>query len=1044
MRNQHLYSGAFPAALIFLLSLFNIKQLTAQESFASVRGSVLTIDNEPVAGVSVVARNSKTNFTIGTTTDTSGVFTFSKIASGGPYSFTFSAVGFEDQTLSGYNIKPAVTLSLLLQMKSNMAALNEVVVVGYGTQKRKDLTGAVFSVKSEDIEDMSVTRIDQALLGKVAGVQVKPVSGQPGAAPQIRVRGIGSISAGASPLYVVDGFPTGSIETLNPNDIESMDILKDASATAIYGSRGSNGVIIINTKRGKTGKTAISFDTYQGWQKVSKVPEMMDAMEQAQYFHDGIRNRNIDEGKSVSGPANTWARPVPDIILDVLEGRNTYNRNALDEVLVTAPQSQYQISARGGNENIKFALSGEYFNQDGIVLNTNFKRYSVRANIDVKITNKLTVKFNLNPSITDQTALPVTGNQGENILGSAISVSNYYPLLDPEGNYFIFGGLSAQADFHNPLAIAREYKANQKGMRFLGNIETQYKFTDDLAFRVMLGGSYMGSRRMTFKPQLPVFFNNPASGSDSTFTSYNWLAEYTLNYNKTFGNHQIAALGGFTTQKERGDINSLFSNRYPNNLVPTLSAVSGLITNGTSETYQWSMLSYLGRVNYNYNSKYYITASLRSDGSSRFGADKKYGVFPSAAIAWRISNEEFLKNVKVLDELKLRVSYGETGNNNIGNYEQFATINYEKYAFGGNAVGGFSPGRLANPMLTWETQKSFNAGIDVSILKGRVAISADHFNSRNYNLLLNVNVPSVTGFSTALKNIGEVKNSGWEFILSTVNLDRKFKWTTNFNFSSYNNQVIKLGPEGDPIIAGDNITEVGKPIGMFYGFLTDGIFKTQAELDKGPIFNPGAADRSRVGDIRFKDISGPDGHPDGIINSFDNIIMGSPYPDFYYGMTNRFAYGNIGLSVSLQGSKGNEVYNTSFGSGSATRARVRVYDYNKNYWKSEQDPGDGVTPRPNDAPTGGVRLPSQRYLDKGSYLRINNITLDYVLPRNISQRLRMNTMRVYVSATNPFIFTDYIKYNPDVSLSDDPLRPGVESNDYPLPKSILIGLNLNF
>jgi TonB-linked SusC/RagA family outer membrane protein len=1028
-----------------LLVIFVLMSVSVYSQVASqVKGVVQNDNDEPLAGVSVIVRNTKNNFSVGTTTDSSGIFTFSRLPVGGPYSFSFTSVGYESQNLGGYNTQENTLLSLVVKLKQLSSSLEQVVVVGYGAQKRKDLTGAISSLKSTEIKDLAVTRIEQSLLGKIAGVQVKPVSGQPGAPPQIRIRGIGSISAGASPLYVVDGFPTGSIETLNPNDIESLDILKDASATAIYGSRGSNGVIIINTKRGRAGKTNISFDTYYGWQKVSKKPEMMDAKEQAQYFYDGIKNRNIDEGRSVTGPAGTWTRPVPAIITDVIEGRNTYDENALDAVLVTAPQQQYQLSANGGNENIRYALSGEYFDQDGIVLNTHFKRYSVRANIDAKLAKRLSVKINLNPSFTDQTALPVTGNQGENILGSAISVSNFYPLLNPDGSYFVFGGLAAQADFHNPLAIAREYKANQKGMRFLGNIETEYKISRDLAFRVLLGGSYVGTKGMTFKPQLPVFFNNPASGSDNASTSYNWLTEYTLNYNKSFGDHQIAALGGFTAQKERGDFNSLSSNRFPNNLVPTLSAVSGLITNGTSESYEWSMLSYLGRVNYNYSSKYYITASLRTDGSSRFGSNKKYGIFPSAALAWRISNEKFLEGIEFLNELKLRVSYGETGNNNIGNYEQFATINYEKYAFGGTAVGGFSPGRLANPMLTWETQKSFNVGLDASVLKGRVSFSVDRFQSRNYDLLLNVNVPSITGFSTALKNIGEVKNSGWEFVVSTINFDKKLKWTTNFNLSTYDNEVVKLGPEGDPIIAGDNITMIGQPIGMFYGFLTDGIFKTQAELATGPIFNPTAADRSRVGDIRFKDISGPAGKPDGIINSFDNTIMGSPYPDFYYGMTNRFSYQNIGLSISLQGSKGNEVYNTSFGSGSATRARVRVYDYNNNYWKSEQDPGDGVTPRPNDAPTGGVRLPSQRYLDKGSYLRINNITLDYILPASISQRLRLSTMRVYIGANNPFIFTDYIKYNPDVSLSDDPLRPGVESNDYPLPKTLLIGLNVNF
>ena len=1031
--------------VIGLLIAFVLMNLVVRAQVSSqVKGIVRNENNELLAGVSVIVRNTKNNFTAGTTTDSSGVFSFANLPAGGPYSFNITSVGYEPQTLGVYNTQENTVLSLVVKLKELTSALEQVVVVGYGAQKRKDITGSIASLKSSEIKDLAVTRIEQSLLGKIAGVQVKPVSGQPGAAPQIRIRGIGSISAGASPLYVVDGFPTGNIETLNPNDIESLDILKDASATAIYGSRGSNGVIIINTKRGRAGKTNIAFDAYHGWQELSKKPKMMNAREQAQYFHDGIKNRNIDEGANVSGPANTWTRPVPAIILDVLAGRNLRDEDALDAVLITAPQSQYQLTATGGNENIRFALSGEYFDQDGIVLNTHFKRYSLRANMDAKLSKKISVKINLNPSATDQTALPVTGNQGENILGSAISVSNFYPLLDSAGNYFIFGGLAAQADFHNPLAIAREYIANQKGMRFLGNIETEYKFLPELAFRILLGGSYSGSKGMTFKPQLPVFFNNPASGSDNSSASYNWLTEYTLNYNKSFGNHQLSALGGFTAQKERGDFNSLFSNRYPNNLVPTLSAVSGLITNGTSESYQWSMVSYLGRANYNYNNKYYVTGSIRTDGSSRFGANKKYGVFPSAALAWRISGEKFMEKIDFLNELKLRVSYGETGNNNIGNYEQFATINYEKYAFGGIAVGGFSPGRLANPLLTWETQKSFNIGIDASFLKSRIALSVDRFHSRNYDLLLNVSVPSITGFSTALKNIGEVKNSGWEFVLNTVNFNKKFRWTTDFNLSAYKNEVVKLGPEGDPIIAGDNITMIGKPIGMFYGFLTDGIFKTQAELAKGPIFNPTAADRSRVGDIRFKDVSGPHGKPDGVINSFDNTIMGSPYPDFYYGMTNRFSYSNFGLSVSLQGSQGNKVYNNSFGSGSATRARVRVYAYNNNYWKSELDPGDGMTPRPNDAPTGGVRLPSQRYLDDGSYLRINNITLDYTLPANISQRLKLQTARFYMGANNAFLFTNYTKYNPDVSLSDDPLRPGLESNDYPLPRTLLVGLNLNF
>lgn len=947
----------------------------------------------------------------------------------------------------GYKTREIVTgnqTNLIVSLDQTNSNLNDIVVVGYGSSRRKDLTGAVASLGSKDVKDLAVTRVDQALLGKVAGVQVKPVSGEPGVSPQIRIRGIGSISAGVDPLYVVDGVPTGSLETLNPNDVESIDVLKDASATAIYGSRGSNGVIIINTKRGKAGKTNISFDTYTGWQKVSKVPVMMNAREQAKYFYDGILNRNLDAGNNVTGPPGSWVQPVPAIILDVLEGRNTTDQNALDALLVTAPQSQYQLTASGGTENVKFLLSGEYLNQDGIVLNSFFKRYSLRANIDARLSKRMSVKVNLNPSFTDKSSLPVTGNQGENSLGSAIAVSNFYPLLNPDGSYFIFAGLPAQADFFNPLAVAREYIANQKGMRVLGNIDAEYKILDNLTFRILLGASYFSNKGMTFKPQLSVFSNNPATGTDNASTVANWLTEYTLSYNKNVGNHHFSGLAGYTVQKERADENFLTSNKYPNNLVPSLSAVSGVITSGTSTVTQWSLLSYLARINYNFNNKYYITSSIRTDGSSRFGDQNKYGLFPSLALAWRISEEKFLKEVGFINQLKLRTSFGQTGNNNIGNYQQYATINYVGYPLGSTPIGGYAPARLPNPSLTWEKQKSFNIGVDGSFFDNRVSISIDHFESRNTDLLLNVNTPAITGFSNSLTNIGEVKNKGWEFVLSTENIKGKFEWNTNFNFSTYKNEVVKLGPYGDPIYSGNNVTMIGQPIGMFYGFLTNGIFKTQAELNNGPIFNPGAADRSRVGDVRFVDVSGPNGKPDGIINSYDNTIMGSPYPDFYYGIVNRISYRNLSLSVAVQGVSGNMIYENSRGSGNSTRARVRVAGYNNNYWMSEQNPGDGQTPRPNDAPTGGVRLPSQRYLDYGTYLRVNNITLGYTMPDKICNKLSLSSCRIYISANNLFTITKNTTYNPDVSTSNDPLSPGNESNDYPLPKSIIIGLNLSF
>ncbi|MEJ7826658.1 MAG: TonB-dependent receptor, partial [Segetibacter sp.] len=949
--------------LMFLLLFLNASKTSAQERNSKVKGAVLNSRSEPLSGVSVIVRNTQTNFTSGTSTDNSGNFTFSNIPSGGAYNFTFSNVGFEDQTLSGYNIKDNQTLSLTVKMTSSSATLDQVVVIGYGTQKRKDVTGSVASVDADKIRDLPVVRADQAILGKLAGVQVKPGSGEPGAPAQIRIRGIGSISAAADPLYVVDGVPMSSIQNLNPSDIETIDVLKDASATAIYGSRGSNGVILIATKRGKAGKAVISFDTYTGFQKIAKIPKYQSALEQAQHYFDGIKNRNIDEGNPITGDPLKWKQAVPITILQVLRGDTpTMPGTTLDfqdhvhEVLQTAPMQQYQLSARGGSDNVRYSLSGEYLNQDGIVINTNYKRYSARANVDVKASDKFSVKLNINPSFTDKTniggpgadEIGSNGGRGSDIIYNAIQIPMYYKLRSNDGSYFPFGdGLDAVVSTQNPLALALEVKGKQKATAILGNINAEYSILKDLKLNVLLGVNLINVKGMRFKPNLPAFNNNPAIGADNASVNLNWLTETTLNYTKTFNKHNVAALVGYTTQKDNFESNFLASDRFPNNLVPTLSAVSGIITNGTSDQFQWSLISYLGRINYNYNNKYYVTASVRRDGSSRFGSENKYGLFPSAALAWRVSDENFLKNVHFLNDLKLRVSYGETGNNNIGNYEHYATINYDKYTLAGVAIGGYAPGRLANPSLTWETQKSLNGGVDVKMFNNRIGLSVDHFQAKNYDLLLNVNVPAILGFNTALKNIGEVKNTGWEFVVSTVNLKDKFEWSTDFNLSAIRGEVVKLGPSGDPIINGGNITMIGQPVGMFYGWISDGIFKNQKELDAGPIFNPGARDRSRVGDVRFVDVSGPNGMPDGVINSFDKTIIGSPYPDFYYGMTNRFSFKSLSLSVSLQGTEGNKVLALERGQSSNNRGRFRQLSIMNNYWKSEQEPGNNWAPRPN-------------------------------------------------------------------------------------------------
>ena len=1040
-------------ALMFLTFLFTIPDLYAQAQTSVVKGVVHNTTNEPLFGVSVVIRNTNSNFTTGTTTDSVGNFTFPRVTSGGPYSFTFSMIGFEKQTLGGYTIKPEATLSLVVKLVQTGASLEQMVVVGYGTQKRKDLTGSVASVSGKEIKDLGVSRAELALSGRVAGVQVKLADGAPGSSPQIRIRGIGSISAGVDPLYVVDGFPTDNIQTLNPNDIESFDILKDASATAIYGSRGSNGVVIINTKRGATGKPKVSFDAYYGQQKVTREPKFFNAKEQATYYYNSIRNRNLDLGNNVTGDPSTWAIRVPQTALDVISGKNTNDVSALDAVLRTAPQTSYNLAVSGGNQAVKYAISGEYMDQDGIILNSNFKRYSLRANFDAQINDRLSLKLNINPSFTSNKNVIAGGGTSTNgggagastsIIGSATSAQPYYPLYNPDGSYFVYQTIDASTDLNNPLALALEKKDYATRTRILANFSAEYKITKDLRVNVLFGATSNSFKESAFTPKLPVFLNNPAVGTDTAFSGYNWLAEYTANYNKSFGKHNIAALVGYTVQEDVNNQNVLSSNNYPNNLVPYLSAVSGIITSGSASKEEWSILSQLARVNYNYDGRFFVTASFRRDGSSRFGANNKYGVFPSAAVAWRVSNENFFKNIDAISELKIRASYGKTGNNNIGNYASVSTVNYVKYANGGVAIGGFVPGAIPNPDLTWETQQQFNGGIDVGFFKGRLNITVDHFVATNKDLLLNVNVPTASGFGTALQNIGEVRNTGWEFVVSSLNTNGKFKWTTDFNVSAYKNKVVKLGPSGDDIISGNNITRIGQPIGMFYGYIADGIFKNAAELAAGPIYNKGLADETKAGDIRFKDVSGPNGKPDGLITSDDLTIMGTPYPDFYYGMTNRFSYQNFSLSVNIAGSHGAQIYNNAMLIYRLIRSRSRTLTTELNYWKSETDPGDGKTVRPDDVPRGGLRLASTRYMDNGSYLRVNNIAFSYILPDKITSKLKLNLLRAYISATNPFTVTKNLSFNPDVSNSGSALNPGIDNNNYPLPRSILVGLNISF
>jgi TonB-linked SusC/RagA family outer membrane protein len=992
---------------------------------------------EPLPGVSIVIVGT----TIGTISNVDGQYSLSVPDSENILRFSFVGYITRDIAIEGRNV---IDISLIQRVE----ALDEIVVVGYGTVTRRDLTGSVGQVRSEGIQDLSVSRVDQALRGQLAGVEVIARSGTPGESPQIRIRGIGSISAGTSPLYVIDGYPTDGIEMLNPNDIETIDILKDASATAIYGSRGANGVILITTKRGEAGVTKFDFSTFAGFQATARRPEFLTAEEEAWYYYYGVLNQNIDEGRDISGnPLTDWHHKVPQTIMDVIDGRNTYQTEMLDHVLRTAPMQSYSLTASGGTEAIKYALSGEYMNQEGIIIGNSFSRYSIRANVDSRLSERLMLRFNMHAGFTDNFPVIATGGGGgasEGIMQSATNWHAFYPAYNEDGSYFVMSGIDASTVLFNPIATAYEIDQRTQNLRLTTNANAQYRVSNTINLNFMGGIVRTNGDSYYFRPSIPAFFDGLAIGSTNYSASLNWITESTLNYNNSFGNHNLTGLLGFTTQKNFGKSAMLESRAYPNNLVRTLNAVGHNIRQGTSSESEWSLISYLSRINYNYLNRYYLTMSMRADGSSRFGRENKYGYFPSVAVAWRISEENILNDVNFITDIKLRASYGLTGNNDIGNYAHLATITRTAATLGNGISLGYAPGAFQNDFLTWEKQRSFNTGIDGSFLVNRFAVSLDYFRTVNYDLLLSVNVPLTTGFNTALQNIGSVENKGWEVQFNTRPVVGNFNWSADFNFSTFQNKVLKLGPEGAPIISGFNITEVGHPMGMFYGLLTNGIFLNQAEIDAGPLWNPGRADQSRPGDIRFVDVSGPDGVPDGVINSYDRTHIGSPYPNFYYGMTNRFSYRNVSLQVNLQGVRGNKIYSDAYRIYRLSRSRSRTLITERNYWKSEEDPGDGKTVRPQNDTKGGIRETSDRMLDTGSFLRINNIVVGYTFSDHVARRLRLNSLRAHITATNPVIITNNMGFSPEVQHSTNPLQPGREQYNYPVAKSLMIGLNVSF
>ena len=1052
---------------------------TSKKAAAEISGKVTDQTNrQGLPGVNILVKGTNS----GTTTDAEGNF---KIAlADNNATLVFSFIGYVTT-----EIKTGSLQIINVELVPDASSLNEIVVVGYGTQQKRDITGAVGSLSAKNIKDVHVTNFENAIQGQIAGVQVQEPSGEPGAGTTIRVRGLGSISAGNEPLYVIDGFPVSKnvdpgvqgdvsrrtqafalpisnpLGTINPNDIESIEVLKDASGAAIYGSRGSNGVVLITTKKGKRdSKPVISFDTYFGIQTVANKVKLMNAAQLTDYVKNAKNNAYIQDVKGANINDDNPARYTKTTNTSYYIGDDFQNPDGTDTdwqslIFQNAPVQSYNAALSGGGDKVNYYVAGGYYNQKGIIDKSGFERYSFRVNLEANPTNKLKLGVSVNPSFSNSKRLPAGAPYFADPPGIVYSALVSSPTVKPynaDGTinqrdnqshlYTEDGRGTSMTEASNPLAIIQGVTDGLNQFRTFGNIFGEYEIFKGLKYKLYTGIDVNTYNRNFYRANSLLFrqatTGDPYGQSNSSLNT-NWLVENTLSYDKTFGvNHSISAVAGYSAQKDKINANQVLAQNYPNDLVPTVSG--GQVIGGTSTTEEWSLVSYLARANYAFRDKYLLTATIRSDRASRFGQGNKTGTFPSVSAGWRLSEESFLKPVTFISDLKIRGSWGKTGNFLIPNYAAIGLLNPYNYTFGNTVVNGIAPSTISNKNLTWEKTNQLDIGLDFGVIKDRIYVSLDWYKKLTSDLLLNVQVPASVGFTNALQNIGEVENKGFEVTISSRNLVGAFGWTTDLNFSTNKNKVLKLGPTGDPILSTGgagirHITRIGDAIGSYYGYVVEGIYQTQSEIDNAP--KDELAPKPAPGDFKFKDVNG-----DGKINASDRTVTGNYIPDYTWGLTNRFTFKGLDLNVLIQGVHGNEILNLTrrhLGNGEAgTNSYVQWTER----WISPEQPGNGKIPRADRLSDshGNNNRPSSFQVEDGSYIRLRSMTLGYTFPKSLLGN-RVQALRAYVSATNLFTKTDYLGYNPEVN--NQATQSGVQGEDYgayPLSKNFTFGLNFSF
>ncbi len=951
--------------------------LSAQD--ISVSGRITSADdNLGIPGVNIVLKGT----TFGTVSDANGTYQISA-PPGGTLVFSYSGMVKQEVSINNQKVIDIV-------MAEDKINLGEVVVVGYGTDSKKLISGSIAVVSNDKLQNIPNKTLDGVLAGQAAGISINPNSGTPGGQASIKMRGGSSINASNEPLFVIDGIPiiTGSygqvgmsgqeisaLADINPNDIETVSILKDASATAIYGARASNGVILITTKKGSNKSTNVNFNFNYGWQKLP--PErMLDLMNAEQW--------NEYKGTNVKGIDTDW----------------------MSEILRTAPTSNTELSVSTGNKDTRLFLSANYYSQDGVVKGTAYDRYSARVNVDHNLLSNLTIGSGISVihSVNDR----VEGDQTLfGPLPNAMSIPAIYPVYDSTGAYDETG------PYANPVAIANETVNKAFTDRFNGNIYLNYNFLEHFNFNTKWGADIYNLREHSYDP-ITVRQGAKYKGLGIEGTTYvsNIISSNVLQYTNSINDvHYFDALVGYSFEKYARRSTYIEGIDFPNENLQYIAS-AGIIRAASASALNRGMNSYFGQLKYNYKYKYLITLTARADGSSKFGANNKYGIFPAGSVAWRVSEESFMENLSSISELKLRASMGLTGNDGIGDFASLGLYG-GGYNYGGSS--GSAPIQLPNPDLKWETTLQTNIGFDLGLFNDRVMLIADFYMNKTSDLLLERPLPSSSGYSSISSNIGSLENKGMELALNTTNIDRGFKWTSSLNFSANRNKVTSLYKDQpiDDYGRGGNRVEVGEPIGIFYGYNCLGVDPT-------------------TGDLVYEDINN-----DGVITADDRTKTGDPNPDFTFGFINNFSYKSFELSVFLQGVYGNEIFNGTLiylesGSGEDNQTT--------NILRRWKKPGD-IT----DIPRVGDSYKSSRYIEDGSFMRIKNVTLSYNFSKNFLDKIHIKTAKVYVTGQNLFTFTNYTGMDPEVNYyGASNIIMGTDFFTYPQSRTFLLGINIGF